>query len=164
MQEYFAAWVLAEQGDADKLSVPSRSVDLPESTEALLARGGNDDLPELPTTGWEEAALMATTLCERPVAFIRDLIPAILALAGRCAAQPGVSISDSLGSELQTQLIARTRDPAADLRARIAAGKALGELGDPRLQAPRVHAGVKLLLPAFARLRPRSTDSWGPGP
>jgi hypothetical protein len=38
----------------------------------------------------------------------------------------------------------------ADLRARIAAGKALGELGDPRLQAPRLKHGEKVLLPEFA--------------
>ncbi len=37
MQAYFAAWVLAEQGEADSLTVPWRSADLPESTEALLA-------------------------------------------------------------------------------------------------------------------------------
>jgi formylglycine-generating enzyme required for sulfatase activity len=47
-------------------------------------------------------------------------------------------------------LIARTQDPRADLRARIAAGKALGELGDPRLQEQSAKAGVKPLLPAFA--------------
>jgi hypothetical protein len=112
-------------------------------------------LPELPSTGWEETALMATSLSERPEAFIRTLAPANLALAGLCAAQPAVSISDRLCRELQTLLIARTQDPQADLRARIAAGKALGELGDPRMEA-RLLAGVKLLLPT---LTPHSR--WG---
>lgn len=152
MQEYFAAWVLAEDFDPDKLAVPWRSVDLPESTEALLVDGGDDDLPELPTTGWEEAALMAASLSEAPEAFVRALIPANLALAGRCAAQPGLSIPERLRGELQTLLIDRTRNPPADLRIRIAAGKALGELGDPRLQEQRVRAGVKPLLPAFASI------------
>ena len=49
-------------------------------------------------------------------------------------------------------MIARTRDPQADLRARIAAGKALGELGDPRLAEQPVTARVKPLLPAFAAI------------
>ena len=150
MQEYFAAWVLAEHLEPDKLAVAWKSSDLAaSSTQALLAQGGDDDLPELAGTGWEESALMAASLCEEPDAFIRALIPANLALAGRCAAQAGLSLSEHLRSELQTALIARTQDPKADLRARIAAGRALGELGDPRLQAPSGRRGVRVLLPAF---------------
>jgi formylglycine-generating enzyme required for sulfatase activity len=150
MQEYFAAWVLAEQGAADKLKVPWKSTDLSESTAALLAQGGDDDLPELDNTGWEESALIAANLSEAPESFIRSLIPANLALAGRCAAQPGLSISDELRRELQRELLARSQDPQADLRARIAAGKALGELGDPRLQAHPVRTGIEVFLPGFA--------------
>lgn len=150
MQEYFAAWLLAEQFEPDKLAVEWKSTDLgTSSTQALLAQGGDDDLPELPGTGWEESALMAASLCEETDTFIRALIPANLALAGRCAAQAGLSLSDPLRNELQTVLMARTQDPKADLRARIAAGRALGEMGDPRLQAPNVRRGVRVLLPAF---------------
>jgi formylglycine-generating enzyme required for sulfatase activity len=150
MQEYFAARALAQDWDAGKLSVPWRSSDLSVSSETLLAQEGDDELPELPSTGWEESALMAASLCERSEAFIRDLIPANLPLAGRCAAQPGLKISDELRAELRTLLIDRTRDPQADLRARIAAGKALGELGDPRLAERPAAAGARPLLPAFA--------------
>ena len=82
MQEYFAAWALAEHGDADKLAVPWKSADLAESTQALIGRGGDDELPELPGTGWEESALMAASLCESPQAFVRGLMPVNLALAG----------------------------------------------------------------------------------
>jgi len=44
------------------------------------------------------------------------------------------SASPSLCQRLRHELLARSRDPAADLRARIAAAYALGELGDPRFQ------------------------------
>jgi formylglycine-generating enzyme required for sulfatase activity len=124
----------------------------PESTQMLLARSGDADLPELPSTGWEESALMAASLCERPEAFIGDLIPANLALARRCAAQPGMKISEGLRGELRRLLVARTQDLPADLRARVVAGKALGELGDPRLQEQPVQAQVKPLLPEFASI------------
>ncbi|MGD8590857.1 MAG: TIR domain-containing protein, partial [Chromatiales bacterium] len=153
MQEYFAAWVLAQQTDLARLSVPWRSTELGEnSTEALLDQGGDDDLPELPTTGWEEAALIAASLSDAPETFIRALLPANLTLAGRCAAQAGLAISDSLRHELQQALLERSQSPEADLRARIAAGKALGELGDPRLQAPSVKTGIRVLLPQFAAI------------
>jgi hypothetical protein len=59
-------------------------------------------------------------------------MPWNLALAGRCAAQPEVSISEALKDRVRRALVERTQDPGADLRARIAAGLALGELGDPR--------------------------------
>src|SRR5690606_16447139 len=37
-------------------------------------------------------------------------------------------------NEIRWALVARTQDPDTDLRARIAAGLALGELGDPRFE------------------------------
>ncbi len=49
-----------------------------DATEALLAQGGGDDLPELPNSGWEESALIAAGLCDSPDDFIRTLIPANL--------------------------------------------------------------------------------------
>jgi formylglycine-generating enzyme required for sulfatase activity len=152
IQEYFAAWVLAEHPDPQKLAVPWMSVELARSTEILLAEGGDDALPALPTTGWEESALMAASLSERPEAFIRGLVPANLALAGRCAAAAGARISAALRDQLRRRLIERTQDPQADLRARIAAANALGELGDPRLQEQRVNIRVRPLLPAFAAI------------
>jgi len=152
IQEYFAAWVLAEHPDPEKLALPWKGADLVRSTETLLAEGGDDDLPELPTTGWEESALMAASLCDHPDAFVWGLIPANLALAGRCAAAAGAAISGDLREDLRRRLIARIQDSEADLRARIAAGRALGELGDPRLREPPIQARVRPLLPAFAAI------------
>jgi hypothetical protein len=48
---------------------------------------------------------------------------------------------------LQQALMARSRDPEADLRARIAAARALGDLGDPRFERRRGPDGDNLLPP-----------------
>jgi formylglycine-generating enzyme required for sulfatase activity len=103
-----------------------------------------------------------------PEDFVSALIAANLPLAGRCAAQPDVAVSPALRERLQQALVERSRDPAADLRARIAAARALGELGDPRFERRRGPLGEYLLPPLVAiasgslphrqRRRPRPED------
>jgi formylglycine-generating enzyme required for sulfatase activity len=90
---------------------------------------------------------MAAAMANNPEAFVAALMTANLPLAGRCTAQPDVRISEDLKSELRQALIGRTRDPGADLRARIAAGLALGELGDPRFERCMGPEGEYLLPP-----------------
>jgi formylglycine-generating enzyme required for sulfatase activity len=51
---------------------------------------------------------------------------------------------------LRQALVARSRDPEADLRARIAAARALGELDDPRFERRRGPHGAYLLPPVVA--------------
>jgi formylglycine-generating enzyme required for sulfatase activity len=79
--------------------------------------------------------------------FITDLMAHNLALAGRCAAQPEVVVSETLKATVRRALVERTQDPRADLRARIAAGLALGELGDPRFARRDGPYGTYLLPP-----------------
>src|SRR5262252_3330059 len=79
--------------------------------------------------------------------FITDLMGHNLALAGRCAAQPEVVVSEALKATVRRALVARTQAPHADLRARIAAGLALGELGDPRFARRDGPYGAYLLPP-----------------
>ncbi|MCP5241814.1 MAG: hypothetical protein H6940_00030 [Burkholderiales bacterium] len=45
-----------------------------------------------------------------------------------------MKVSGELRRDLQQRLVARSRDPETDLRARIHAGDALGRLGDPRFE------------------------------
>ncbi|MBK8541448.1 MAG: SUMF1/EgtB/PvdO family nonheme iron enzyme [Ardenticatenia bacterium] len=52
---------------------------------------------------------------------------------------------------LRWSLVERSRDPAADLRVRIAAGLVLGELGDPRLKR-RKGAHGDCLVPPLVRI------------
>lgn len=165
LQEYFAARHVAEQLNAarkandaqqytqlTKLAATAwRDVDItPSMREALAVLPRSGTLPDLPTTGWEETFLLATAMTDAPDDFLRALAEVNLPLAGRCAAQPDVKISDQLRKDLQQQLVERSRDPATDLRARIYAGHALGALGDPRFEPRQGPLGRYLLPPMVA--------------
>ncbi|GJL75726.1 SUMF1/EgtB/PvdO family nonheme iron enzyme [Nitrosomonas sp.] len=159
LQEYFAARHLAEAVNKTKnaegltafanlASVAWRETDITPSVQAwleTLPRSGT--LPDLPTTGWEETVMLAAAMVDVPDDFLRVLAEVNLPLAGRCAAQPDVKVSDGLCHDLQQKLVERSRDPKADLRARIHAGDALGGLGDPRFESRQGSLGRYLLPP-----------------
>src|SRR5262249_45454436 len=89
-----------------------------------------DPLPPLPSTGWEETTVLAAAMASDPARFITDLMAYNLALAGRCAAQPEVAVSEALKATVRVALVARTQDPHADPRAQLAAVLGRVELGD----------------------------------
>jgi formylglycine-generating enzyme required for sulfatase activity len=90
---------------------------------------------------------LASAMAERPGEFVGRLMEANLPLAARCAASLGETLPDGQKKALQDALIARQRDGGADLRARIAAGLALGHLGDPRFEPRHGPHGDYLLPP-----------------
>jgi formylglycine-generating enzyme required for sulfatase activity len=138
LQEYFAARRLARQPDAALVHVEYEVDRVAEPLEKTVARiAAGDPLPTLPQTGWEETTLTAAPMAKDPVAFIRELIPHNLPLAARCAASAEIRPSqplDHLRDEIRGKLLERTQSERVDLRARIAAGEALGIIGDPRFQ------------------------------
>lgn len=135
LQEYFAARRLAREPNPLLVQREWQTAKAsPSLAEALAGLAGGDPLPPLPQTGWEETTVTAAPMAKDPQAFIRALLPHNLPLAARCAAAVDVHISDDLKREIQQSLIGRTQDQRADLRARIAAGEALGLLGDPRFE------------------------------
>jgi hypothetical protein len=99
-----------------------------------LAQG--EAVPPPPVTGWEETFVMAAGLAGKDaVRFITAIRRDNLPLAGRCLAEAGPDRPDlgTLVESTRTALLARQRHPSAHLRARIAAGLALGEVGHPDL-------------------------------
>jgi formylglycine-generating enzyme required for sulfatase activity len=72
-----------------------------------------------------------------------------LVLAGRIAGQAEVRarLPEAQLDELCWALVRRSRDPRADLRERISAGYALGDLGDPRFELRQGPHGEYLLPP-----------------
>jgi formylglycine-generating enzyme required for sulfatase activity len=147
-QEYFAARQLARAPQAEWVH-QDWQIDrvTPSLPTTLAGLADSDPLPPLPSTGWEETTVLAAAMAADPDRFVADLMDPNLALAGRCAAQPEVSVSDTLRQTLRWALVERTQDTSADLRARIAAGLALGELGDPRFERRQGPCGAYLLPP-----------------
>jgi formylglycine-generating enzyme required for sulfatase activity len=147
-QEFFAARVLAERPEPELVQVEWRAAAIAPGVHALLdTLGRGERLPELPATGWEETTLVAAAMTLDADGFVRDLMAPNLPLAGRCAVAPGVTVRDTLSAQLRAALVARSRDPAADLRARIDAALALGPLGDPRFERRTGPFGSCLLPP-----------------
>jgi formylglycine-generating enzyme required for sulfatase activity len=136
LQEFFAARQLAEHPNPELVRSAWRADAVkPSLADELAKLPSNDPLPTLPTTGWEETTVLAATMSADPDGFVRGLIEPNLVLAARCAASADVRVSEGLKAELRQLLIARSQDfSVADLRARIAAGLALGNLGDPRFE------------------------------
>jgi class 3 adenylate cyclase/formylglycine-generating enzyme required for sulfatase activity len=150
VQEYFAARELGRQPDPDLVRAPWRAAEVsPALDETLRNLAPADPLPPLPTTGWEETTVMAAAMAADVDAFVRGVAATNLVLAGRCAAQRdiGSRLAPGTRDSLRRDLFARMRDPAADLRARIAAGLALGDLGGPPYERRRGPHGDYLLPP-----------------
>lgn len=135
LQEYFAARRLAAAPEPERLRAAWRAdaVD-PPLDQTLAALAPADPLPPLPATGWEETAALAAAMAPDPDAFVAAIAAVNLPAAAQCAAEAGAALPEPRRAELRRALVARTRDPGADVRARIAAGLALGPLGDPRFR------------------------------
>ena len=150
MQEYFAARRLARAPTEAPLSVPWRDGEVaPPLRDLLRTLPAADRLPPPPASGWEETAVLAAPMAADPAAFLRAVADIDLVLAGRCAAQQELDgrLEPELVDDLRGRLSARTRDLGADLRARIAAGLALGWLGGPCYEEGLGPAGRYLLPP-----------------
>ncbi|MCE7938299.1 MAG: hypothetical protein DYG90_06905 [Chloroflexi bacterium CFX6] len=161
IQEYFAARILAREPRPELMAAPWLAADIrPSVRELLETLPPAETLPPLPTTGWEETTVLAAVMAADAEAFVRGVMATNLALAGRCAAQiaarrvGGAKDSSPLPhaflDDLRWALVHRSRDPEADLRARIAAGLALGWLGDPRFERRDGPHGAYLMPPLIA--------------
>ncbi len=152
LQEYFAARRLKNDADCDRVRIAWRAYEVEPSLEQTLAQIPDyEPLPAPKTTGWEETTLMAAAMSDDPEATVERLMEANLPLAGRAAAQSEVKLSSRLKARIQHALISRMADRHADLRARIAAGQALGELGDPRFE-PKLGAHGDYLMPPVVEI------------
>ncbi|MDQ7024048.1 MAG: SUMF1/EgtB/PvdO family nonheme iron enzyme [Anaerolineae bacterium] len=148
LQEFFAARRLAKDPNPQLVHVEWHMDNVtPPLDETLAALADGDPLPPLAQTGWEETTLTAAPMMKKPNDFIRALMPHNLVMAARCAASSEIAVDPELKAEIQAALIARTQDMNADLRARIAAGLALGEIGDPRFELKTGAHGAYLLPP-----------------
>jgi formylglycine-generating enzyme required for sulfatase activity len=134
LQEYFAAHRLLKQ-DPATLAELWRGPWLESEMPVWIRPENNyEPLPPPPPTGWEETTVLAAGLAP---ANDSQLVQALLrvnpVLAGRCLLQGHAHADPSTREAVIAELLAAIADPEVALRVRIAAGSALGDLGDPRL-------------------------------
>jgi formylglycine-generating enzyme required for sulfatase activity/class 3 adenylate cyclase len=134
LQEYFAA-VRMQKLDPAELHELWRGAWLESEMPAWTRPENNyDPLPPPPPTGWEETTILASGLSQ---AYENQLLDALVqvnpVLAGRCLLQRHDAVDPGIRKAATERLLAALSDPQVALRARIAAGKVLGELGDPRI-------------------------------
>ncbi|RIL11117.1 hypothetical protein DCC79_05925 [bacterium] len=148
IQEYFAARTLAREPRPELVAAPWRAADIRPSVRELLdTLPPAETLSPLPQTGWEETTVLAAVMTADAAGFVRGVMTTNLALAGRCAVQTRVAerLPAALVGELRHALVERSRDAGADLRVRIAAGLALGGIGDPRFERREGPHGAHLV-------------------
>ncbi len=142
MQEFFAGRVLAAEPEPQLACSEWHKDKVAETlahTMAGLAHG--DPLPGLEQTGWEVTMRLAAAMTSNADAFVMALAETNLPLAARCTVEPGAEVPEATASELRRLLRERCDDEHADLRARIDAANALGELGDDRFETVRAADG-----------------------
>ncbi len=133
-QEFFAARALSKADQAlPDVSAPA----LEDLAQVKAGMGLLDPLPGPGVSPWEETIKMAAQLAPAPDALLRSVMAVNLPLAARAALGCLAHITPELLAQLQARLLERSRDPATDVRLRIEAARALGELGDPRYEGPQ---------------------------
>jgi len=153
LQEYFAALALlarfrAGENLADRWRQPRRTNEMPDPGPL----GDYEPLPPPPATGWEEPTILAAGLAPDPAAFVAAVRLVNPVLAARCLAGAGLAPALARQREtVQADLLREMGDRRVHLRARISAGLALGQLGDPRFQEITVR-GQRALLPPLVRI------------
>jgi len=160
LQEFFAARQLSTAPDLPQLAVNTRADQVVPVLETQLGQlAAGEPLPPLTTTGWEETAVMAAAVAADPDTFVRQILAVNPALAGRCLAATDVHCSADVHREVTDRLLTDLADAGEDLRARIAYGRVLGTLADPRLKETTGPYG-RALLPHFATI-PAGTHQVG---
>jgi formylglycine-generating enzyme required for sulfatase activity/DNA-binding winged helix-turn-helix (wHTH) protein len=134
LQEFFAAQQMVRCDPSTLSSLwqwPWQEADMP-----LWNRPDNnfEPLPPPPSTGWEQTTILATGLSQTHK---NELIAAVIrtnpVLAARCVGEGNAEIAPADRKLLVDELLSAIANPEVALRVRIAAGDALGWLGDPRI-------------------------------
>ncbi len=126
-QEFFAARRLLDPLNLELAKAPSRPNEFRVPLDQVRAAMKPwQELPSVDRSGWEETVLLAAELTEDRDKCVAKLAVVNLPLAGQCADKTKLSAENR--ELLATQLLTRMRDGSTDLRARIAAGLALGDM------------------------------------
>jgi len=159
LQEYFAAQALKTHFEAgENLRTRWKQPRLAREMPAPGPLGDYEPLPPPPTTGWEEPTVLATGLVRDPAAFVTAVREVNPVLAARCLVESRLDLPQTT-KDVQADLLRELRDRRLHLRTRIAAGLALGRIGDPRFETVEVN-GQRVLLPPLVAI-PAGTFQMG---
>ncbi len=152
LQEYFAAQALVDRFRAgEDLTAHWRAARRVNEMPDPGPLGDYEPLPPPPTTGWEEPKILAAGLVPDLAAFVAAVQAVNPVLAARCLTESGLAPPAALVDGVQQRLLADLGDRNVHLRARLAAGDALGRLGDPRFREMTVD-GQRVLVPPLVRI------------
>jgi len=152
LQEFFAAEALWERWkhgeDLRQRWFQPRSVaEMPDPGPL----GPFEPLPAPPATRWEEPTILAAGLADDPAKFVTAVQGVNPVLAARCLVEAGIARDTAVVESAQEALLKEISNPQVHVRTRIAAGEALGRLGDPRLREITV-SGHRVLLPSLVHV------------
>jgi formylglycine-generating enzyme required for sulfatase activity len=158
-QEFFAGRGLRERVPAQGASADAFAAlpnfappEIPSIEEAIAKLGTADPLPGPGVSLWEEPVKLAVQLSTRPLDWLHHLQALNLPLAGRAAAAALVRLNTDPSAApvlnaLRQALLNRSQTHD-DLRLRIEAAEALGDLGDdPRYMKAQGAGNVNYLIP-----------------
>jgi formylglycine-generating enzyme required for sulfatase activity len=150
-QEYFAARGLAaRQWTEDDPPIPDFSApELKPLNDVLAELSVGDLLPGPGVSHWEESIkILLPLLNEQSLAnWFEELIRQNPPLAARAGTPLIERLPEVLLDQLRTRLLAISRDADRDLRLRIEAGQALGDIGDRRYLRKTAADGTPYLVP-----------------
>jgi formylglycine-generating enzyme required for sulfatase activity len=153
LQEYFAAQQLLTmwrkgQDHTTRWRVPRLKNEMPDPRLEKW-----EVIPPPPGTGWEEPTILASGLTREAerATFVEAVGKINPILAARCLTEAGIPTPAETKTKTQNDLLNAMTDVRVHLRYRIAAGDALGKLGDPRLQEIDAD-GTRVLIPPFVEI------------
>ena len=117
-----------------------------------------DPLPPPPPTGWEQVTILAAGMTDQADAFVQAVLAVNPALAGRCLSEGSALVKPATRAAVLRALLADLGDPHLHRRTRLAAGRVLGVVGDPRF-TPQAINGVQVILPDLVSV-PGGTAIW----
>jgi formylglycine-generating enzyme required for sulfatase activity len=180
--EHFAGRELLRRFQDERATPLSPVWRIPWAEKWQFVESAWDPLAAPPTTGWEETTALAAAraaLLDAPAREDGDwprLAQAVLPhnppLAARCLLEAGVSplpeaarvaVTDHLLAVIENPAATADLDPRQRTSLRIACGKALGHLGDPRIVSGerRTPDGARFILPPWSRVIPAGTFLMG---